>query len=85
MQKDLEDDTWLLIIEDEGPDRLGRVLGFLAFDTQYEAEHMPHGQAYDACGIDKSDGTDIEVMTYGDFKESYGKRMPLRNRGNLTA
>lgn len=87
MMGDWTDGDWLLLIEDEGYDTMGRVLGYLVFATQAEADAVGRGAACEVCNLFKGepipDDITIEVMTYGDFKASYGNRMPLVNRGRL--
>ncbi len=82
---DFTDDSWLLIVEDEGPHGLGRVLGYFVFATQALAERQTRGAACDALDLFRGEeipnDVQMEVMTYSDFKASYGNRMPLKNRG----
>ncbi len=82
---DFGDDHWLILLEDQGPKGLGRVLGYAVFETEGEAiRHNIRGHLCDACGLFLSeeipDDVDTEILTYGDFKASYGNRMPLVNR-----
>jgi hypothetical protein len=84
---DFGNDDWLLLVEDSGPDGLGRILGFFVFKTETEAKaHDWKGLLCDALGLFQGENIpeDVvtEIMTYRDFRESYGNRMPLRNRGN---
>jgi hypothetical protein len=82
---DWTDEDWLVLIEDEGPRGLGRVLGFLVFDTQFAAQRVGKGAACEACNLFKGeeipDDVNLEVLRYDDFKTGYGNRMPLCNRG----
>jgi hypothetical protein len=82
---DWTDDDWLLLLEDEGHNGLGRVLGYLVFDSKEEAEAFPRGELCDAVGMyigmEIPPNVTTEVIAQWDFRESYGNRMPLRNRG----
>jgi hypothetical protein len=78
-------DPWLVIAEDSGSDGMGRVLGHLCFDTEEEAYQF-EGRRGELCDImelfigeDIPDDFSVEIMTYSEFKECYGNRMPLRN------
>lgn len=81
------DSDWLLLVEDDGPNGLGRVVGYFVFRTQKDAERCNRlGALMDALGM--YIGEEIpenvyqtEIMTYADFVASYGNRMPLNNRG----
>jgi hypothetical protein len=84
---DFTDTDWLLLVEDEGPRGLGRVLGYQVYPNEAAARGMDSlGVLCDELGlfIGEEIPNDVatEIMTYGDFKASYGNRMPLNNRGN---
>lgn len=78
----IADDHWLLLVEDSFG--LGRVLGFAVYDSEREPAWLSIRAACDACGLFEDEEVPeaicTEVMTYADFKESYGNRMPLHNR-----
>ena len=84
---DFTEDDWLLLIEDDGPDGMGRVIGFLVFDTKAAAQRCSIGEACDLCGLYVGEVipefVESEILTYGDFKASYGNRTPLHNRARL--
>ena len=79
------DNPWLLIAEDDGLDGTGRVLAYMCFDTEEEANQFEgrRGELCDAMElfIDEPipDDFAVEVMQYSEFKQEYGNRMPLRN------
>lgn len=82
---DFTNEDWVLLLEDDGPTGLGRVLEYVVFDNSSEALAVRLDAACDMLGLFM--GEDIprnqvatEVMTYGDFIASYGNRMPLCNR-----
>lgn len=79
------DNPWLVIAEDDGHDNMGRVLAYMCYDTEEEA-NMWEGRRGELCdamelfiGEDIPDAFCVEVMQYSEFKECYGNRMPLRN------
>lgn len=82
---DFTDNDWLLLVEDDGPTGMGRVIGFFVFKTEADANAVSLGAACDHLGLFHNepipDDITIETMTYGDFKASYGNRMPLVKRG----
>jgi hypothetical protein len=85
---DFTDSDWLLLVEDDGPSRCGRVLGYQVYPNQAAAQGMNSlGVLCDELGlfIGEEIPQDVctEIMSYGDFKASYGNRMPLNNRGSL--
>src|SRR6187551_1728976 len=75
---DFSNDDWLTLIEDPGPDGLGRVLGFLVFQTREEADRISRGEACEACDLFKGEpipgDVDLETLSCGGFKASYGNR-----------
>lgn len=82
---DFTDTDWLLLIEDDGSTGLGRVRGYFVFETRAEAEaHSTNSTVREVLALEP--GEDIphdvcnEIMSYADFKSSYGNRMPLHNR-----
>lgn len=82
---DFTDDDWLLLLEDEGLSGLGRVIGYAVYSTEEAAQRNSSRRAFaDALELfinqDLPNDVETEVMTYRDFQESYGDRMPLCNR-----
>lgn len=83
---DIADTDWLLLVEDDGLNGMGRVVGYFVFATQHDAERCNRlGALMDALGMhigeDIPEGVyQTEIMTYADFRTSYGNRMPLNNR-----
>lgn len=85
---DFTDDHWMILLEDSGPNGMGRVLGFFVFHSETEAYvYNVRGELCEALGLFVGEAIpeDVvtEVITYGDFKASYGNRMPLTKRGYL--
>jgi hypothetical protein len=80
---DFTDQHWLLLIEDEGLNGLGRIRGYAVFNNEQDAHAFsPRALCY-ALELDTDDddeGVQSEVMSYADFRASYGNRMPLTNR-----
>lgn len=83
---DFTDDHWLLLVEDDGYDGLGRVIGYLVFDSEGAAEE--HDNILDLCerlglfeGEKIPEDVVTEIITYREFRQFYGNRMPLVNRG----
>jgi hypothetical protein len=80
---DISNEDWLVLVEDEGRDGMGRVLGFCVCPTEAEAESIAQnrGELFDALELfideDPADDVWCEVIEYHDFKKSYGNRMPL--------
>jgi hypothetical protein len=78
-------DPWLTIAEDSGENGMGRVLAYMCYDTEEEANQYEgrRGELCDAMDlfIDEPipDDFSVEVMQYSEFKQCYGNRMPLRN------
>lgn len=81
---DFGDDHWLLLVEDSGPNGLGRVLGYLVFQTEGEAKAAEDHTLGWLCELldvwPVTEAMTTEVMSVRDYRESYGNRMPLRNR-----
>jgi hypothetical protein len=79
------DASWLLILETEGVNGMGHVEAYWAFETEADAERCNRlGSLMDALNRHVSEEIPegvytTEIMTYADFKASYGNRMPLRN------
>lgn len=78
-------DPWLIIAEDDGVDGMGRVLAYMCYDTEEEANQFDNrrGELCDAMGLFINepipDDFAVEVMQYSEFAQCYGNRMPLRN------
>lgn len=81
---DFGDNHWLLLIEDSRG--LGSVLGYIVYEREADAHWADRGvdMLCDTFGLFVGETVPeyvvTEVMTYGDFKASYGNRMPLHNR-----
>ncbi len=89
---DIKPEHWLVLVEDDGYDGLGRVLGYYVFERESSARDAQDLPIFELCegllAIEQiesppaqSRGVMCEVMDYADFRESYGDRMPLHNRG----
>jgi hypothetical protein len=84
IDEDFSDADWLVLLEDSGPNGMGRVIGFAVFKTEAAAMAPSRGGLCSDLGMfvgeDIPDDVVTEVMTFADFKASYGNRMPLHNR-----
>lgn len=85
--RDIGPSDWLLLVEDEGPTGLGRVLAYVVLESQIEAETMEARGVRSVChslglfdGEEIPDDVCLEAMSIEDFRGSYGDRMPLHNR-----
>lgn len=71
---------WLLLVEDCAGN--GRVRGYWVFATEEEARNCVGTEVLcELLDLEMTEATVTEIMTYGDFRNSYGDRMPLTNRG----
>ena len=82
---ELKSTDWLAIVECDGPDQMGAVLGFLVGDSEDQVSNIPRGELLDALELfiteEVPDDVSVEYMTVQDFYESYGNRMPLGTNG----
>ena len=79
--QDIKDTDWLLLVEDDGTDGLGRVLGYVVGPNELSLSNLPRGEVFDSLELfmdgEVPDDVCVEVIQVEDFYESYGNRMPL--------
>jgi hypothetical protein len=77
----LDANDWLVLVEDDGLDGMGRVLGWCVCSDKSIADNIPRGELFDALELfidcEVPDNVYIEVIQVHDFDACYGDRMPL--------